>query len=142
MSDFEKFSLQPHSLELTKSKVPVAYGRNSMSDLASSSYAGTNDVDGRIANKTWCKRECCASMETGMEISEICKPRFSGTLYLHICRSDPHFILRYSMQEKSINHLISAQIRSLPNQEKTFILIKTSSFFFNYFTVLITSISL
>ena len=52
MTDFEKFSLQPYSLEWTKSKVLVAYGRNSMSDLASSSNAATNDVDGRIGNKT------------------------------------------------------------------------------------------
>ena len=52
MTDFEKFSLQPYSLEPTKSKVLVAYGRNSMSDLASSSNAATNDVDGRIGNKT------------------------------------------------------------------------------------------
>ena len=52
MTDSEKFSLQPYSLEPTKSKVLVAYGRNSMSDLASSSNAATNDVDGRIGNKT------------------------------------------------------------------------------------------
>ena len=33
MTDFEKFGLQPYSLEPTKSKVPVGYGRNSMSVL-------------------------------------------------------------------------------------------------------------
>ena len=55
MTDFEKFGLQPYSLEPTKSKVPVGYGRDSMSDLANSSNAATNDVDGRIGNKTWCK---------------------------------------------------------------------------------------
>ena len=60
LNDFEKFGLQPYSLEPTKSKVPVGYGRNSMSDLANSSNAATNDVDGRIGNKTWCKFECCA----------------------------------------------------------------------------------
>ena len=103
MTDFEKFGLQPYSLEPTKSKVPVGYGRNSMSDLANSSNAATNDVDGRIGNKTWCKCECCAPMETSiesvccLEIPEICKPRFSGTLCLYVCRSDLHFILRYSM---------------------------------------------
>ena len=116
MTDFEKFGLQPYSLEPTKSKVPVGYGRNSMSDLANSSNAATNDVDGRIGNKTWCKCECCASVETNiesvccLEILEICKPRFSGTLCLYVCRSYPHFIPRYSMPEKSINYLISTHI--------------------------------
>ena len=52
MTDFEKFGLQPYSLEPKKSKVPVGYGRNSMSDLANSSKAATNDVDGRIGNKS------------------------------------------------------------------------------------------
>ena len=103
MTDFEKFGLPPYSLEPTKSKVPSGYGRNSVSDLANSSNAATNDVDGRIGNKTWCKCECCAPMETSiesvccLEIPEICKPRFSGTLCLYVCRSDLHFILRYSM---------------------------------------------
>ena len=103
ITDFEKFGLQPYSLEPTKSKVPGGYGRDSMSDLANSSNAATNDVDGRIGNKTWCKCECCAPMETSiesvccLEIPEICKPRFSGTLCLYVCRSDLHFILRYSM---------------------------------------------
>ena len=41
-----------HTLEPTKSKVPVAYGRNSVSDLASSNDAPTNGVNGRIGNKT------------------------------------------------------------------------------------------
>ena len=63
MTDFEKFGLQPYSLEPTKWKVPVGYGRNSVSDLANSSDAATNDVDGRIGNETWCKCECCAPME-------------------------------------------------------------------------------
>ena len=116
MTDFEKLSLQLYSLEPTKSMVPVGYGRNSMSDLANSSNAATNDVDGRIGNKTWCKCECSAPMETNiesvccLEIPKICKPRFSGTLCLHICRSDPHFIPRYSIQKKSINYLISTHI--------------------------------
>ena len=51
MTDSENFGLQPYSLELTKSKVPVGYGRNSMSDLTNSSNGATNDVDGRIGNK-------------------------------------------------------------------------------------------
>ena len=42
-----------HKIRLTKSKVPVAYGRNSVSDLVS-----RNDVAtiGRIDKKTW--RKC------------------------------------------------------------------------------------
>ena len=98
MTDFEKLGLQLYSLEPTKSMVPVGYGRNSMSDLANSSNAATNGVDGTIGNKTWCKCECCAPMETRMEsvccleITEICKPGFSSTLCLYVCRSDPHFI--------------------------------------------------
>ena len=60
------FGLQPYSLEPTKSKVPVGYGRNSVSDLANSSNAATNDVDGRIGNKTWFKCECWAPMETSI----------------------------------------------------------------------------
>ena len=98
MTDFEKFGLQPYPLEPTTSKVLVAYGRNSMGDLASSNDTPTNDADGRIVNKTWCKCECCAPMETSiekvcyLEIYEIYKPRFSGTLCLYVCRSNPHFI--------------------------------------------------
>ena len=83
-----------------------------MGDLPTSSNAATNNVDGRIGNKTW----CCAPMETStesvccLEIPEICKPRFSGTLCLYVCSSDPHFIPRYSMREKSIDYLVSTQI--------------------------------
>ena len=70
MTDFEKFGLQPYSLEPTISKVPIAYySRNSMGDLASTNAAATNDVDGRIGNKTWCKCECCALMETSRKVS-------------------------------------------------------------------------
>ena len=66
MTDLEKFGFQPYSLEQTKSKVPVAYGKNFMSDLASSSNATTND-DGRIGNKIWRKCQCCVPMETSIE---------------------------------------------------------------------------
>ena len=110
-----------------KIKVLVTYGRNSMSDLANSSNAATNDVDGRIGNETWCKCECCAPTETSIEsvccqeIPEICKARFSGALCLYVSRSDSHFIPRYSMREKSINYLISTHIWSLPNQNKSFL---------------------
>ena len=116
MTDFEKFDLQPYSIEQAKSKVLVGHGRNSMNDLASSSNAATNDVDGRIGNKTWCKCECCAQMETHtksagcLEIPEICKLTFSGTFCLYVCRSDPHLLPRYSMRKKSINYLISTHI--------------------------------
>ena len=55
MTDFTKFELQPYSLEPTESKVPVGYDRNSVSDLANSSHAATNDVNGRIGNNTYCK---------------------------------------------------------------------------------------
>ena len=116
-----------------------------MNDLASSSNAATNDVDGRIGNKTWCKCECCVPMETSiesvccLEIPEICKLRFSGTLSLCVCRSYPHFILRYSTLEKSVHYLISTHIWSLPNQNKSFISIQTLLYFFKHFTLLITS---
>ena len=99
MVDFEKFGLKSYSLAPTKSKVPVAYGRNSVSDLASSNDSVTNDVDGRINNKTWFKCECCASTEASTEsvcclaIPEICKPRFKGTSYLYVGRSDRLFVL-------------------------------------------------
>ena len=100
MTDLEKFGLYPFSLESTKSKVPVGYGRNSMSGLVNSSNAATNDVDGRTGNKTWCKCECCVPVETSiesvccLEIPEVCKSRFPGTLCLYVCRSDTHFIPR------------------------------------------------
>ena len=99
MADFKKVGFQPCSLELTISKVPIAYGRNTMCDLARNNNVTTNGVNGRIDNKTWCKCACCAPMETSiegvccLEIPEICKPRFSSTLCLYICRSDPHFVL-------------------------------------------------
>ena len=81
ITDFEKFGLKLYTLEPTKSKVPVAYGRNSVSDLASSSDVATNGVNGRTGNKTWCKCECCTPVETStgvccLEIPEICKRRF------------------------------------------------------------------
>ena len=53
-----------------------------MSDLAKRNHGTTNGVNGRIGNKTWCKCECCALMETSiegaccLEITEICKRKF------------------------------------------------------------------
>ena len=88
ITDFEKFGLQLYSMKPTKSEVPVAYDRNPMSDLANNINVATKDMGGRIDNKTWCKCECCASMETSiesvccLEIPEISKPRFSGMLCL------------------------------------------------------------
>ena len=57
MTDFEKLGLEPDSLEAIKSKVLVAYGRDSVNDLARSTDLATNGVNGRIDNKTWCKFE-------------------------------------------------------------------------------------
>ena len=88
MTDFKKFGLQLYSIKPTKSEVPVAYDRNSLSDLGNSINAATNDMGGRIGNKTWYKCECCVSMETSiesvccLEIPEISKPQFSGMLCL------------------------------------------------------------
>ena len=99
MTVFKKFGLQPYTLELTKSKVPVAYGGNSLSYLTRSNDVATNGVNGRIGNKTRCKCECCDPMETSiegvcyLEILEICMPKFSSTSCLSICRSDSHFVL-------------------------------------------------
>ena len=99
ITDFEKFGLQPYILEPTKSKVPVAYGRNSVSDLASINNVATNGVNSRIGNKTSCKCECCAPMETSieggccLEIPQICKRRFLSISCFNVCRSDLHFVL-------------------------------------------------
>ena len=66
---------------------------NCVSDLASSNNVATNGVNGGIDNKTWWKYECCAPMETSiegaccLEIPETCKPRFSSTSRLKVCRS-------------------------------------------------------
>ena len=99
ITGFEKFSLYPYTLEPTKPKVPVAYGRNSVSDLASSNDVATNGVNGRIVKKTWCKCKCFAPKETSiegvccLEVPEICKKRFLSTSCLNVCRPDPHFML-------------------------------------------------
>ena len=99
MTDFEKFGLQPYTLESTKSEIPVGYGKNSVSDLANSNDIATNTMNGRIGSKSWCKCECCTLMETSiegvscLEMSVISKPRFLSTLCLNVCRSDPHFVL-------------------------------------------------
>ena len=100
MTNFENFGLQLYSFQPTKSKVPVAYGRNSVSDLTSSNDVATNGVNGRIGNKFWCKCECCVPMETStgvccLEIPEIGKPRFSSASCLYVFRSD--HILRYDI---------------------------------------------
>ena len=85
MTDLEKFGLQPYTLEPTISKVPVAHGWNSLSDLASSNDVAANGAYGRTGNKNWWKSECCAPLETGiegvccLEIPEICTPRFLST---------------------------------------------------------------
>ena len=77
MTDFKRFGLEPYSIEPTKS---VAYGRNSVNDLANSYDTVTNDGDSRIGYKTWCKCECYIPMKTSiecvccLEIIKTCKP--------------------------------------------------------------------
>ena len=61
----------------TERMTPVVYGRNSMSDLDSCNDTATNDVDGRIGSKTWCKCECCAPLETS--IKSVCCLEIPGS---------------------------------------------------------------
>ena len=97
-----------------------------MSDLVSSNDVATNGVNGRIGNKTRCKCECCAPMETSiegvscLEIPQICKRRFLSTSRLNVCRSDPHFSLWYPPHYLNPHYLISTQCWSLANQNKIF----------------------
>ena len=129
-------------LEPTKSKVSVAYGRNSVCDLASTNDVATNDVNGKIGNKFYCKCECCVPMETStegvccLEIPEICKPRFSSTSCLYVSRSDPHFVLWYSRHENFVSYSISTQCSSLPNQNKSFASLQTLPYYLiRYFSL-------
>ena len=123
-----------YTLEPKKSKVPVVYGRNSVSDLASRNDVATNGVNGRIVNKTWCKCEWCAPMETStegvccLEITGICKRRLSSRFAscLNVCRSDSHFVLWYSRRENFLSYLISIQCWSSANQDKSFLSLQTS----------------
>ena len=39
-----------------------------MKDLASSNDLAENAINGRMGHKTWCKSECCAPIETSIEI--------------------------------------------------------------------------
>ena len=93
-----------------------------MSDLGSGNDVATNGVNVRSGNKMWWKCECCALMETSiegvccLEITEICKPTFSSTSCLNVCRSDEHFVLWYSRRENFVSYLISTQFWSLANQ--------------------------
>ena len=95
----QKIRLVTIHFEPKKIKVPVTYGRNSVSNLASSNNVATNGVNGRTGNKTWCKCERCAPMETSiecvccLEIPGICKPSFSSISCLNVCRSDPYFVI-------------------------------------------------
>ena len=126
MTDFEKLGLEPDSLEAIKSKVLVAYGRDSVNDLARSTDLATNGVNGRIDNKTWCKCEWCAPMGTiregvyCLEIPDICKPRFLSTSCLYVYRSDPHFVSWYSDLKKHLGLIfLSTFERELPNIPET-----------------------
>ena len=97
-----------------------------MNDLASSNDVATNGVNGRIGNKTWCKCERCAPMETSiegvccLEIPGICKPSFSSISCLKVCRSDPYFVIWFSRWENFVGCLISTHCWSLANQNKSF----------------------
>ena len=108
-----------------------------MSDLASSNDVATDGVNGRIGYKSWYKCECCAPTETSiegvscLEIPEICKPRFSSRLRLSVCILDPHFELWYSRRENLVSYLISTQCWYLPNQNKSFLALKTSWLLFS-----------
>ena len=79
-----------------------------MSDPTNSNDVATNCVNGRIGNKTWCKYECCAPMETSiesvccLEIPEICKPRFSSISWLSVRRSDLYFVIWFSRRENFV----------------------------------------
>ena len=97
-------------LHRKKTKVPVTYGRNSTSDLASS-----NDVKG-----VWC-----------LETSEICKPRFSSTSCLNVCRSNPYFVIWFCRRENFVSYLIFTQCWSLANQNKSFLSLQTSRLSFS-----------
>ena len=46
VTDFKISGLQPDTFEPTKSKVPVAYGKNSVSHLDCSNDIATNGVNG------------------------------------------------------------------------------------------------
>ena len=150
MTDFEKFGLLPYLLEPTKSKVPVAYDRNSVSDLASSNDVDRNVVIGRIGNKNWCKCGCCALMDTSiegvcfLETPEIWKRRFSSTSCSYVFLSDLHIVVWYSRRKNFFSYLNSTQCWSLANQNKRFLSLQTLqlSFSVKHFTILFRSFSL
>ena len=70
----------------------------SVSDLANSKDVATNSVHGELTKKR-CKCKCCGPLETSiervssLEIPEICKPWFSSTSCLRVCRSDPYLVI-------------------------------------------------
>ena len=77
-----------------------------------------------------------------LEIPVICKPRFSGTSCLNVCRSDPHFMLWYYRWENFVSYLISTQCLSFANQNKSFLSLQTRrlSFSVEHFTLLLNQI--
>ena len=135
MNNLEKFSLTIHSWN-DKSKVPVACGSNSVSDLAGTNDVATNGVNGRIGNKTLWKCEYCAPMEISieavccLEMADICKPIFSSTSCLNVCRSDPHFVLWYSRRENFVSYLISTNVDLWQVRIKVFFLFKLRDYRF------------
>ena len=60
---------------------------------------------------------CC------LDITEICKPRFSGASCFYICRLDPHvcYDVVGEKQENFVSYFICIQCWSLANQNKTFL---------------------
>ena len=79
---------------------------------------------------------CC------LEIPKICKPRFSSTSCLNVCRSDLHFVLWCSRRENFVSYLISTQCWSLADQNKIFLSLHTSWLLFSvkHFTLLLNRI--
>ena len=147
MTDFKKLGLKPCSLEPTKWNVLVTYGRNSVCDLARSNDVARNAVNERIGNKTWCKCDWYAAMETSiegvccLEIPEICKPIFSSASSLYVCRSHLHFAPWCSKLSYLISYFIwfPWKIRI-----KVFLLVQTLqlSFSVKHFSLLIGLFSL
>ena len=93
-------------------------------------------MNGRIGNKTWCKCECCAPMETSigvccLEIPEIRQTSFSGISCLNVYRSDPYFVLWFSGWENFVSYLISTQCWFLANQNKSFLSLQSSQLSFS-----------
>ena len=97
MTDFEKFGFTLSSQQNKNFQFLMAGILRVIWPAAND--VATTVVNGRIGYKTCCKCGRCAPVETSaegvccLEILEICKPRFSSTSCLNVCRLDPHFEL-------------------------------------------------